>query len=153
MKRWTNGLPGATQRLGAKMAHRGLSLSESRMRADTHDGPEHNAPPQRPNTLLQLSRSSILDLCLATHGRAIHIWHIASAVRVLSLRQLSSELRKLDNRRPWPALARLTQSRQSDHPPCRQEQIRAGHVQSLGVFWRLELEQFRARTLPGLWGR
>src|ERR1700730_5034159 len=28
MKRWTNGLPGATKRLGAKMAHRGLSLSQ-----------------------------------------------------------------------------------------------------------------------------
>jgi hypothetical protein len=40
MKRWTNGLPGATMRLGAKMALRGLSLSESRMRADTHDGRE-----------------------------------------------------------------------------------------------------------------
>jgi hypothetical protein len=40
MKRWTNGLPGATMRLGAKMALRGLSPSESRMRADTHDGPE-----------------------------------------------------------------------------------------------------------------
>jgi hypothetical protein len=42
MKRWTNGLPGATKRLGAKMALRGLSPSESRMRADTHDGSEHN---------------------------------------------------------------------------------------------------------------
>src|SRR5438132_10733782 len=41
MKRWTNGLPGATKRLGAKMALQGLSPSESRMRADTHDGPEH----------------------------------------------------------------------------------------------------------------
>ena len=41
MKRWTNGLPGATKRLGAMMALRGLSVSESRMRADTHIGPEH----------------------------------------------------------------------------------------------------------------
>src|ERR1700730_2909048 len=40
MKRWTNGLPGATKRLGAMMAQRGLSVSQSRMRADTHDGPE-----------------------------------------------------------------------------------------------------------------
>jgi hypothetical protein len=43
------------------------------MRADTHDGPEHKSSIQRPNTLLQLSRSTILELCLATHGRAIHI--------------------------------------------------------------------------------
>src|SRR5438876_12460197 len=28
MKRWTNGLPGATQRLGAMMALRGLSASQ-----------------------------------------------------------------------------------------------------------------------------
>jgi hypothetical protein len=33
MKRWTNGLPGATQRLGAKMAHRSLSPSQPRIRA------------------------------------------------------------------------------------------------------------------------
>src|SRR5580704_3204803 len=57
MKRWTNGLPGATKRLGAMMALRGLSLSQPRMRADTHDGPEQIAPLQRPDTLMQLSRS------------------------------------------------------------------------------------------------
>jgi hypothetical protein len=34
MKRWTNGLPGATKRLGAMMAQRGLSVSQPRMRAD-----------------------------------------------------------------------------------------------------------------------
>ena len=28
MKRWTNGLPGATKRLGAMMARRGLSASQ-----------------------------------------------------------------------------------------------------------------------------
>src|SRR5262245_2886443 len=43
------------------------------MRADTHDGPEQDAPHQRPDTLMQLSRSSLLDLHLATRGRAIHI--------------------------------------------------------------------------------
>jgi len=41
MRRWTNGLPGATARLGAMMALRGLSASQCRMRADTHPGPEH----------------------------------------------------------------------------------------------------------------
>jgi hypothetical protein len=73
MKRWTNGLPGATKRLGAMMAHRGLSPSESWMRADTHVGPEHDAPLQRPDTLLQHSSSSVLEVRLAPHGRAIHI--------------------------------------------------------------------------------
>ena len=73
MKRWTNGLPGATMRLGAKMAQRGLSASQPRMRADTHVGPELNAPLQRPDTLMQLSRSPISEVRLATRGRAIHL--------------------------------------------------------------------------------
>jgi hypothetical protein len=73
MKRWTNGLPGATKRLGAKMALQGLSPSESRMRADTHDGPEQIAPLQRPDTLMQLSRSLILEVHLVPHGRAIGV--------------------------------------------------------------------------------
>ena len=72
MKRWTNGLPGATTRLGAIMALRGLSASQPWMRADTHDGPEQSAPHQRPDTLMQLSRSSLLEVRLATRGRAIH---------------------------------------------------------------------------------
>src|SRR5207244_2649533 len=73
MKRWTNGLPGATKRLGAIMALRGLSASQPRMRADIHDGPEQIAPLQRPDTLMQLSRSLILEVHLVPHGRAIHI--------------------------------------------------------------------------------
>src|SRR6516162_2519072 len=72
MKRWTNGLSGATKRLGAIMALRGLSASQPRMRADTHDGPEQIAPLQRPDTLMQLSRSLILEVHLVPHGRAIH---------------------------------------------------------------------------------
>ena len=72
MKRWTNGLPGATKRLGAIMALRGLSASQPRMRADTHDGPEQIAPLQRPDTLMQLSRSLISEVHLVPHGRAIH---------------------------------------------------------------------------------
>ena len=44
--RWTNGLPGATMRLGAMMAHRGRSASQPWMRADPHDGPELEAPHQ-----------------------------------------------------------------------------------------------------------
>src|SRR5215471_18684827 len=38
----------------------------------THDGPEQIAPLQRPDTLMQLSRSSILEVHLVPHGRAIH---------------------------------------------------------------------------------
>src|SRR5215831_10016043 len=72
MKRWTNGLPGATKRLGAKMALRGLAASQPRMCADTHDGPEQIAPLQRPDTLMQLSRSLISEVHLVPHGRAIH---------------------------------------------------------------------------------
>ena len=72
MKRWTNGLPGATMRLGAMMAQRGLSVSQPRMRADTHVGPELNAPLQRPDTLMQLSRSSFSEIRLVQRGRAIH---------------------------------------------------------------------------------
>src|ERR1700722_1209643 len=73
MKRWTNGLPGATKRLGAMMAQRGLSASQPRMRADTHVGPELNAPLQRPDTLMQLSRSSLSEIRLVQRGRAIQI--------------------------------------------------------------------------------
>src|SRR4029453_14009345 len=65
---WTNGLPGATKKLGSMMALRGLSLSQPRMRADTHDGPEQIAPLQRPDTLMQLSRSLILEFNLVPHG-------------------------------------------------------------------------------------
>src|SRR5262249_32924015 len=72
MKRWTNGLPGAIKRLGAKMVLRGLAASQPRMRADTHDGPEQIAPLQRPDTLMQLSRSLISEVHLVPHGRAIH---------------------------------------------------------------------------------
>src|SRR5262245_21885033 len=64
MKRWTNGLPGATKRLGAKMALRGLAASQPRMRPDIHDGPEQIAPLQRPDTLMQLSRSLISEVHL-----------------------------------------------------------------------------------------
>jgi hypothetical protein len=41
VRRWTNGLPGAIARLGASLALRGLSVSQCRMCADTHPGPEH----------------------------------------------------------------------------------------------------------------
>src|SRR5262249_4911552 len=73
MKRWTNGLPGATKRLGAKMALRGLAASQPRMRADTHDGPEQIAPLERPDTLMQLSRSLISEVHLVPHGPAIRV--------------------------------------------------------------------------------
>jgi hypothetical protein len=40
---------------------------------DIHDGPEQIAPLQRPDTLMQLSRSLILEVHLVPHGRAIHL--------------------------------------------------------------------------------
>src|SRR5438876_12320742 len=73
MKRWTNGLPGATKRLGANLALRGLSVSQSGCARIPMMARSKIAPLQRPNTLMQLSRSSVLELRLATHGRAIHI--------------------------------------------------------------------------------
>src|SRR5262249_30411280 len=60
------------QETGCQNDLRGLSASQPRMRADTHDGPEQIAPLQRPDTLMQLSRSSILEVHLVPHGRAIH---------------------------------------------------------------------------------
>jgi hypothetical protein len=72
MRRWTNGLPGATKRLGAKMTQRGLSASQPRMRADTHRGPEHNRSTSEAEYIdaaLTFARSK---LHLAPHGRAIH---------------------------------------------------------------------------------
>src|SRR5437899_1122263 len=68
MKRWTNGLPGATKRLGAMMAQRGLSASQPRMRADTHDGPEQML---HLRGLIHCCSSHIRRswiFCLATHG-------------------------------------------------------------------------------------
>ena len=38
----------------------------------SHVGWEHDAPHQRSNTLLQHSRSSVFEVRLAPHGRAIH---------------------------------------------------------------------------------
>src|SRR2546425_13366201 len=73
MKRWTNGLPGATKRLGANLALRGLAVSQSGCARIPMMARSKNAPLQRPNTLLQLSRSSVLNLRLATRGRAIHV--------------------------------------------------------------------------------
>src|SRR6266566_5078387 len=73
MKRWTNGLPGATKRLGANLALRGLSVSQSGCARIPIMARSKIAPLQRPNTLLQLSRSSVLKLRLATRGRAIQI--------------------------------------------------------------------------------
>src|SRR5271157_4048115 len=72
MTRWTNGLPGATMRLGAMMAQRGLSASQPRMRADTHVGPEQML---HVKGLIHCCSSHVRRSCsfrLATHGRAIH---------------------------------------------------------------------------------
>jgi hypothetical protein len=55
------------------MARRGLSGSASWMRAVPMLA-RSNSSTQRPNTLMQLSRSSVCQHHLATHGRTIH-WH------------------------------------------------------------------------------
>src|ERR1700751_6016815 len=75
MKRWTNGLPGATKRLGSMMAQRGLSVSQPRMRADTHDGPEQML---HVRGLIHCCSSHVRrswSFCLATHGPGHTCWH------------------------------------------------------------------------------
>ena len=99
MKRWTNGLPGATMRLGAMMAQRGLSVSQPRMRADTHVGPELNAPLQRPDTLMQLSRSSFSEIRLVQRGRAIHHGTFQTCVTnlTMSVHRRNADLANVDH--------------------------------------------------------
>src|SRR5262249_20510410 len=83
MRRWTNGLPGATERLGANLALRGLAVSQCRMRADTHPGPEHRCSTPEVlyiNAAFTFARSTFR---LATHGRAIHIGTIVHLRRML----------------------------------------------------------------------
>src|ERR1700676_4018341 len=78
MKRWTNGLPGATKRLGAMMAQRGLSASQPRMRADTHDGPEQML---HVRGLIHCCSSHVRrswSFCLATHGPGHTLWHLTN---------------------------------------------------------------------------
>src|SRR5215475_5386067 len=72
MRRWTNGLPGATQRLGAMMTHRGLSGSKPWMRADTHRGPEHNRSTSEAEYIDAALAFAFSEPHLAPHGRAIH---------------------------------------------------------------------------------
>jgi len=72
MKRWTNGLPGATQRLGAMMAQRGLTASQPWMRADTHRGLEHNRSTSEAEYIDAALTFALSQLHLAPHGRAIH---------------------------------------------------------------------------------
>jgi hypothetical protein len=99
MRRWTNGLPGATKRLGAMMAHRGLSASQPGCARIPMTARSAKAPLQRPNTLLQLSRSTILDLCLATHGRAIHL--------ALNSPAISPSTAQTTGHRPSPTMVKL----------------------------------------------
>src|SRR5262249_25137072 len=71
MKRWTNGLPGATQRLGAMMAQRGLSASQPWMRADPHRGPERNRSTLEAEYIDAALTFALSDLHLAPHGPAL----------------------------------------------------------------------------------
>src|ERR1700752_3699843 len=84
MKRWTNGLPGATKRLGAMMAQRGLSVSQPRMRADTHDGPEQML---HVRGLIHCCSSHVRrswSFCLATHGPGHTSWHLSDLPTLLT---------------------------------------------------------------------
>src|SRR6266480_3586131 len=72
MMRWTNGLPSATTRLGAKMALRGLAASQPGCARIPMMVRSKRCSTKRPDTLMQLSRSSLSESRLAPHGRAIH---------------------------------------------------------------------------------
>src|SRR5262245_35952016 len=75
MKRWTNGLPGATTRLGAMMAHRGLSASQPGCARIPMMVRSKICSTQRPDTLMQLPRSSLLET-LSCNARPGHTsWH------------------------------------------------------------------------------
>jgi uncharacterized Zn-finger protein len=73
MKRWTNGLPSATTRLGAKMALRGLAASQPGCARIPMMVRSKRCSTKRPDTLMQLSRSSLSEIRLAPRGRAIHL--------------------------------------------------------------------------------
>jgi len=81
MRRWTNGLPGATQRLGAIMTHRGLSASQPWMRADPHRGPERNRSTSEAEYIDAALTFALSELHLAPHGRAIHLGTTRSSQR------------------------------------------------------------------------
>ena len=70
MKRWMNGLPGATQRLGAMMTQRGLSASQPWMRADTHHGPERKRSTSEAEYIDAALTFALSEHHLASHGRA-----------------------------------------------------------------------------------
>jgi len=75
MMRWTNGLPDATTRLGAKMALRGLAASQPGCARIPMMVRSKRCSTKRPDTLMQLSRSSLSEIRLAPRGRAIHLAH------------------------------------------------------------------------------
>ena len=81
MRRWTNGLPGATQRLGAIMTHRGLSASQPWMRADPHRGPERKRSTSEAEYIDAALTFALLELHLAPHGRAVHLGTTRSSQR------------------------------------------------------------------------
>src|SRR5215813_5671682 len=80
MRRWTNGLPGATQRLGAMMTQRGLTASQPWMRADTHHGPERNRSTSEAEYIDAALTFALSELHLAPHGRAIHLALLRPAI-------------------------------------------------------------------------
>jgi|SRR6516164_2256743 hypothetical protein len=71
--------------------------SESRMRADTHDGPEQIAPLQKPDTLMQLLRSLMLESPSCTARPDHTYWH-RSLFGIFMLLVFAAPLR---NGRPW----------------------------------------------------
>ncbi len=73
MMRWTNGLPSATTRLGAKMALRGLAASQPGCARIPMMVRSKRCSTKRPDTLMQLSRSSLLE-APSCNARPGHTW-------------------------------------------------------------------------------
>src|SRR5262245_10321171 len=83
------------------------------MRADTHDGPEHNRSTSRPDTLMQLSRSLILEVHLVPRGRAIHF---GTKLPYQRRRPMSEVGGRTDStRRLYPSLSGRGPKRRSRH--------------------------------------
>jgi hypothetical protein len=120
-RRWTSGLPDATRRVGAMMAHRGLSVSQPWKRADTHAGPElklHIKAEYIDAALTLVSlRTSSCD------ARPDHTsWHIADLRPVAISPRQSAGGRALTGRTALPGMragaARNARQRQDGGPNC-----------------------------------
>jgi hypothetical protein len=132
MKRWTNGLPGATTRLGAMMAHRGLTASQPRCARIPMMVRSKRCSTKRPDTLMQLSRSSLSEIRLAPRGRAIHYGTKLPIPNVRSSVVNGGKADKICSMRVLRILTRIGHSEPSSRSPYRA-------VMGGSIFWTVPL--------------